>query len=121
MEALLYACFFFNDTATTEIYTRLLTNGFRIVYEPAAFVRHRHRRSWAEVHETIEGYGTGVYATWTGALVKNREWSALAQAWRWLRYGQAVEFMRTVRRRHRRVPWSVLAAEYRGCLAGPSA
>lgn len=104
-----------------EIFSRILAAGYRIVYDPAALNWHRHRRSREELRETLRGYGTGVYAMWTRALLVNREVSVLKQAIAWLRHGQIPELLRSLRPRSRRIPLSMLLAELRGCLAGPRA
>ncbi len=40
-----------------EMFFRLLKEGHALVYEPAAIVRHRHRRSWAELRRQIADHG----------------------------------------------------------------
>ncbi len=104
-----------------EMFSRILAAGYRIVYDPAALNWHRHRRTRGELRETLRGYGTGVYAMWTGALLGNHELSVLKQALVWLRHGQIPELFRSLRPRSRRVPLSLVAAELRGCLGGPRA
>ena len=104
-----------------EMFSRILASGFRIVYDPAALSWHRHRRSLEELRDTLRGYGTGVYAMWTRALIEGREYGVFKQALAWLRYGQLPELMRVLTRRPRRMPLALLAAEWRGCLSGPRA
>lgn len=104
-----------------EMFARILGAGFRIVYDPAALSWHRHRRTERELLETARGYGTGVYAMWTRALLEGREWSVLKHAFVWLREGQIPELARSLARRRRRVPLRVVLAELRGCLSGPVA
>lgn len=104
-----------------EMFSRILAGGYRIVYDPAALAWHRHRRSMDELRETLRGYGTGVYAMWTRALVEGREFGVFKQALAWLRYGQAPQLVRAIARRPGRMPLGLLAAEWRGCLAGPMA
>ena len=67
-----------------EMFARLLARGYRLVYEPAAVSWHRHRRTWAELRDTLAGYGTGVYAMWTGRVIESGELAVLKQAVRWL-------------------------------------
>jgi GT2 family glycosyltransferase len=104
-----------------EMFSRILAAGFHIVYDPAALSWHRHRRSMEELRETLRGYGTGVYAMWTRALIEGREYGVFKQALAWLRYGQVPELARALARRPRRMPLPLLAAEWRGCLQGPLA
>jgi GT2 family glycosyltransferase len=49
----------------TEMFSRILSQGYRIVYEPAALNWHCHRQTQEELRRTIYGYGVGVYAFWT--------------------------------------------------------
>ncbi len=104
-----------------EMFSRILAAGFQIVYDPAALNWHRHRRSWGELRDTLRGYGTGVYAMWTRALLLNRELSVFKHALAWFRQGQMPELLRSLRPRTRRVPTKLLLAELRGCLSGPRA
>lgn len=104
-----------------EMFSRILSAGFHIVYDPAALSWHRHRRSFRELRQTLRGYGTGVYAMWTRALLVGREVSVLKQAVAWLRHGQLPELARSLSPCRRRVPLGLLFAEFRGCLAGPRA
>jgi GT2 family glycosyltransferase len=45
-----------------EMFFRLLKEGHALVYEPAAIVRHRHRRTWAELRRQIADHGIGFSA-----------------------------------------------------------
>ena len=45
----------------TEMFSRVLAAGLRIVYEPAALCWHRHRRTWPELCDTLYGYGAYWY------------------------------------------------------------
>jgi GT2 family glycosyltransferase len=48
---------------------RVITEGFTLVYEPAAIVRHTHYRDYAALHRQIYGYGVGLTAFLTKALL----------------------------------------------------
>ncbi len=104
-----------------EMFSRILAAGYLITYDPAALSWHRHRRSIEELRDTLEGYGTGVYAMWTRALLANRELGGFRLALSWFRHGQLPELLRSLRPASRRVPLSLLVAEWRGCLGGPAA
>ena len=102
-----------------DFFTRVLTAGFRVVYDPAALVWHRHRREWKELRRTIQGYGTGVYAAWTKSFLVDREFDVPRMAWGWMRYDQIPDLLRSVlRQRHRRSLRLVLL-ELWGCALGP--
>lgn len=45
-----------------EMFFRVLKSGHALVYEPAAMVRHRHRRDYASLREQITNNGVGFYA-----------------------------------------------------------
>jgi glycosyltransferase involved in cell wall biosynthesis len=102
-----------------EMFSRILTAGYRIVYDPAALSWHRHRRTWQELHRTFYGYGVGVYAAWTRSLLREREWSVFKLAWQWFRYTQLRALHRALRKRADSKPLDLVVAELRGCLAGP--
>lgn len=105
----------------TEMFSRILAAGYRIVYEPAALSWHRHRRSWKELCQITYGYGVGVYAMWTQKLLYDRELSVPLFAWRWLWYEQLPRFVRSLLRRQDAIPLDLCLAELRGCLTGPPA
>ena len=102
-----------------EFFYRTLAHGCRIVYEPAALVWHRHRRDWRALQRTVYGYGVGVFAWWTRALLVEGELTLLKQApsWFWRHHGR--NLVRSLLRRHGHVPLDLAWAEFRGALAGP--
>jgi GT2 family glycosyltransferase len=102
-----------------ELFSRILTSGYRIVYEPAALSWHRHRRTWKELRRTIYGYGVSVYALWTRALVVEGEFAVVHRAWGWFRYKQFPNLIRSVLRRSTRIPLDLLVVELCGCAVGP--
>jgi glycosyltransferase involved in cell wall biosynthesis len=104
-----------------EMFTRILLAGRRIVYEPLAVSWHRHRRTMAELEDVIQGYGTGVYAMWTGLLLERRDLGVLRLAWQWFKH----DHLPLLRSRSR---WQstegrdlMRRLELRGCLHGPAA
>jgi glycosyltransferase involved in cell wall biosynthesis len=103
-----------------DMFTRILMAGYSIVYEPAALNRHRHRREWEGLRDTIYGYGVGVYSHLTGHLLRNREPRAVWLAMGWLRE-QIPTLFRALLRRPGHVPLDLVLAELRGCAAGPRA
>jgi GT2 family glycosyltransferase len=102
-----------------EMFARILASGWRIVYEPAAVSRHRHRRSRRELADALYGYGTGVYAAWTRSLVRDREVSVLRHAAAWFLKKQLPALVRAALRRPGAPPADLLLAELRGCAMGP--
>lgn len=104
-----------------EMFGRILAAGHNIVYEPAAVSWHRHRRSWPELRETLQGYGTGVFAVVTRRVLHDRELLAVRHGLRWL-YGHHLRNLWAALRKHPdTAPLDLVLAEIAGCLAGPGA
>lgn len=102
-----------------DFFTRVLTSGYQIVYDPAALSWHRHRRTWPEVRRTLFGYGVGVYALWTRLFFFQGELSTPLMAWRWFSHKQLPGIARSVLRRPGHTPLDLLLAELLGCFVGP--
>ena len=102
-----------------DMYTRILAAGYSIVYEPDALSWHRHRREWQELRNAIYGYGVGVYAQWTGQLLR-REFTVPRVALGWF-LSQSANLLRAVLRRPDHIPLDLVIAELRGCAVGPFA
>ena len=102
-----------------EMFARILSRGYRLVYEPTAVSWHRHRRTWPELRETLRGYGIGVYAMWTGQLVERGDLSVLKQAAWWFFKVQAPSLVRALARRRDAPPLDLVLAELDGCARGP--
>jgi len=103
----------------TEMFSRILARGYRIVYEPAAVCWHRHRRTWKDLRKTVYGYGVGVYAFWTRSLLVEGEWGVLKEAFFWFLFWQLRSVARSLLGRPNSVPLDLLLAELRGCAHGP--
>lgn len=104
-----------------EMFVRILSAGHRIVYEPGAVSWHRHRRTHAELVDTIYGYGVGVYSMWSGLVVERREIGVVRLAWAWFKAAHLPELRRMMRRRPPTPASELARAELRGCLHGPRA
>lgn len=103
----------------TEMLARILLYGYRIVYEPRALCRHRHRRTWRELRQMFYGYGIGVYAWWTSfAMSQKYPWMIEPAAY-WLFGNQIPALLRGVRHWHRGAPLDLAVAELAGCAVGP--
>jgi GT2 family glycosyltransferase len=103
-----------------EYFYRTLTRGFRIVYDPTALVWHRHRREWDSLRRTIFGYGVGVFAWWTRALVVEHELLLLKLGPRWFWQHHVRQLVKALLRRPGHIPLDLAWAEFSGALAGPS-
>jgi len=51
-----------NGGGDLDMFFRVLKFGHTLVYEPAAMVRHRHRRDFAHLHTQIKNNGIGFYS-----------------------------------------------------------
>jgi GT2 family glycosyltransferase len=105
----------------TELFYRIIANGFQIVYEPAALSWHRHRRTWEELRHVLYGYGVGTYAYWTGKLVQDKEWSVIFMAGNWFWKHQLPALLKSILHFPNSTPVDLLVNELRGCLSGPRA
>lgn len=52
-----------------HVFLKLLHSGRALAFEPAAFIRHWHRRSYDELRTQIRGYGVGFTAMLTAAVL----------------------------------------------------
>lgn len=55
----------------SEVLLRTILKGYRIAYEPRAFVYHLHRRDYAGLHRQIYAYGAGLTAYMLKTLLAN--------------------------------------------------
>jgi GT2 family glycosyltransferase len=53
------------------MFLKVIKNGYRLVYEPAALVHHRHRRDYAGLRKQTYGYGVGLSAYLTASVVND--------------------------------------------------
>ena len=100
---------------------RVLAAGYRIVYTPDALNWHQHRREHDELHRTMQGYGTGLYAFLTKALVEDREVPALRVGLSWFRKHHLRQLARAITRRPHHLSVRMVVAEIKGTLVAPIA
>lgn len=71
-----------------------MMRGYRLVYEPAAVVRHYHHRTYEQLHRQVRGYGVGLGAFLTKAVLERpRTVATLA-----VRSAPALRHLRRMRR-----------------------
>jgi GT2 family glycosyltransferase len=108
-----------NGGGDLEMFFRLLKSGHTLVYEPAAIVRHRHRRSYSELRTQIANNGVGFFsylARTAGAYRDERMAVLRLGAW-WLWWWNIRRLLRSfVRTEH--VPRDLIVAELTGSIAG---
>ena len=102
-----------------ELFYRTLAAGYRIIYDPAALVWHRHRRTWEELRRTLYGYGVGVYAWWTRAFFIEGEWSVPYKATQWFLEYYVRNLIHSFLGRSDRMPIDLAWAQLLGAIASP--
>src|SRR5262245_55016069 len=104
-----------------EMFFRVLKHGHALVYEPAALVRHRHRRSYAELRTQIANNGIGFFAYLARTArfyPEERAHVVRLGAW-WLWWWNVRRLIAAAIGRGA-VPLDLVVAELRGSLAGLS-
>lgn len=104
-----------------DLFSRILTAGYQIVYEPAALNWHRHRREWSALRRLYYGYGVGLSAAWTRSLVVDHQPAAARSATGWLLRWLMPMIGRSVLRRPDHAPLDLLLCQLAGFAIGPAA
>lgn len=108
-----------NGAGDLEMFFRVLKAGYGLVYEPAALVRHRHRRDEEKLRVQLANNGVGLYAYFV------RNWLAYPEhrlafiklgIW-WLGWWLLRRWWINIRFPHR-FPTALIVAEFRGCFVG---
>lgn len=105
----------------TYAFSRLLADGYRVVYTPDALNWHRHRRDRADMLKTMSGYFTGMNAFLTKRVVEEQDMQALKFSLSFLRRHLIRELVRSLARRPNHYPMDLVVAELKGALRGPLA
>jgi glycosyltransferase involved in cell wall biosynthesis len=82
----------------------LLIEGYQIIYNPQAVVRHRHRHDMASLRRTLAGYSVGGFAFLTRCLVQHGDWQAIDIAYQWLKSDHWAQLKRVLLRQRGRLP-----------------
>lgn len=104
----------------TYLFYRILKANHTIVYEPAAWVWHRHRRDDRSLRHQIYSYSKGHVAYHLTTLMRDSDRRALVR----LAYSLPKTYMRRAYERLRgrsNYPLSLIVTEIAGSLAGPLA
>jgi O-antigen biosynthesis protein len=105
----------------TYLFYRILKAGHPLVYEPSAYVWHRHRRSMPELRRQLYGYSKGHVAYHLTTLLRDGDRRALvrlAQLPRW--YARQLSRWAWARLRGRRhYPLGLILLEILGHAVGP--
>lgn len=100
------------------LYYRLLRAGWTVLYEPDAWLWHRHRRTLGELERQIRAYSTGHVAYHLRILLAHRDLRALRRLLVDLPLHNLKSVWKIIRDRNY-LPASITVAEIRGHLAGP--
>jgi GT2 family glycosyltransferase len=101
----------------SDMFRRILSAGYRIVYDPHALNWHRHRRSEAELLRQLYGYEVAASAILTKALLLEHDLGSLRHMARWLKR-ELRALARAAARRPGAAPLPVAAARFRGGTMG---
>ena len=102
----------------TYLFYKILKAGHTIVYEPAAYVWHKHRRELATLRHQIYAYSKGHVAYHLTTLLRDHDVRALVRLTLELPWSYAVRLRERLRGRSI-YPVSLLLLEIAGNLAGP--
>lgn len=108
-----------NGGGDLEMFFRVLKEGGTLVYEPSAIVRHRHRRTYAELRTQLANNGIGFYSylvRTAEAYPDERAGVIRLGAW-WLWYWNFRRLGRSFFKPHA-FPRDLILAELRGSFAG---
>lgn len=106
--------------ADSELLSRILQAGYRLVYDPAALNWHRHRREWPGLLNRMHDYGTGRGSRWTRELLVNHEFGVVLLASRWLVRRLLRYLVEALRAPGTPLP-ALIGVDLRGLLRGPAA
>jgi GT2 family glycosyltransferase len=108
-----------NGGGDLEMFYRVLDRGYLLLYEPAAYVWHRHRRSYADLRRQLRDHGIGFYSFLMARVLYWRD-----DRWTLLRFGAAWLWRWSIRRllqvlyKPGLFPLDLVVAELRGSLQG---
>ena len=105
----------------TYLFYKILKAGHRLIYEPSAYVWHRHRRTMPELRRQMYGYSKGHVAYHLTTLLRDRDRRALvrlAQLPRW-HVQQLLRWAWAHFKGRQSYPLSLILIEICGHLAGP--
>jgi GT2 family glycosyltransferase len=97
---------------------RIAEAGYRIVFDPARIVWHRHRRDLPVLRRTLHNYTVGEFAYTTRCLLTHREPGVL-RLWRWWPRHLRSDLGRLRRGEERALPLELILAEAAGIPRGP--
>lgn len=108
-----------NGGGDLEMFFRVLKTGHALMYEPAALVRHRHRRSYDDLRTQITNNGVGFYAylVRTAHTYPEDRWALARLGLWWLWSWHARRLLRSLLRPSL-FPIDLIVAELKGSIVG---
>ena len=100
------------------LFYKAIKAGYKIVYEPKAFVWHCHRKTQQALRKQIYNYSKGHVSHNLMTWIKDDDWRGLAQVLLGLPYAHLYRIKEYLLRRSD-YPLSLVLLEIRGNLAGP--
>ena len=108
-----------NGGGDLEMFFRVLKEGHTLVYEPAALVRHRHRRDYAALRAQIANNGIGFFSfLYRSARAYPGEAPAIARLGIWWLWWWNLRRLLLSYRNPAYFPRDLILAELRGSFAG---
>ncbi|NBD17300.1 MAG: glycosyltransferase [Cyanobacteria bacterium] len=102
----------------TYLFYKVIKAGYTIVYEPKAYVWHKHRRSEQALKRQLYGYSKGHVSYNLTTWLRDGDWRGLAQVLLGLPYAHYYRIKEYLLRRSD-YPLSLIFLEILGNLAGP--
>ena len=108
-----------NGGGDLEMFFRVLQEGYTLVYEPSAIVRHRHRHDYAQLRVQITDFGVGFYAYLVrSAIAYPHQRFAIASFGLWWLWRRSIRRLLLSLIHPWPVPRDLILAELRGSLIG---
>jgi len=107
-----------NGGGDLEMFIRVLRAGYRLVYEPTAMIRHRHRRDYAQLKRQISFNGS-LYALWQSLAIAYPDlWISCLKVGVWWMLSWNVRRTIISSLHRTQFPKDLVLAEFRGAFAG---
>ncbi|MCU7552949.1 glycosyltransferase, partial [Chitinophagaceae bacterium LB-8] len=102
-----------------EMFFRVLKEGHKLVYEPSAIVRHRHRRDYSSLCAQLTSDGIGLYSYFkSGATNYPNQRSSFWKLGVWWLIKGNLKPLWTSLKHPTQFPRDLIIAELKGCFAG---
>jgi len=110
-----------NGGGDLEMFFRVLQEGYMLVYEPGAIVRHRHRRDYRQLRSQITNNGIGLFSYFvrSASAYKDRRLAFIRLGLWWLWWWNVRRLLKSLAD-PAFFPRDLILAELWGCLVGLS-